>query len=273
MAAPEGADGAWTALDADPPQGSPRVTRTGTLPAVPSPDGLMDDPLAAATEALVFATWALVLIGAVQLVVNVLLWHANRKVAGAAAQNADIAAKDFRLSRRPAVMISWSVYSVDAAGPEPGVIEGTVREMRNGFAILHRLRTRIIPNEPGELQPPLDATGFSSEWLDLNKPLKGDRLTHKFTELSPCLSAIGGLEVVLLVSGDGETMKGFRGCCVLTFVDGKPELMKGDTTGIADEYLADFFPSHQPPKQPPRDYGQREADALSRAWTGGLGDA
>ena len=153
----------------------------------------MDDPLAAATEALVFATWALVLIGAVQLVVNVLLWHANRKVAGAAAQNADIAAKDFRLSRRPAVMISWSVHSVDAAGPEPGVIEGTVREMRDGFAILHRLRTRIIPNEPVELELFPNATGFSSEWLDLNKPLQGDRLTHKFTELTPCLSAIGGL--------------------------------------------------------------------------------
>jgi len=55
--------------------------------------------------------------------------------------------------------------------------------------------------------------------------------------------------------------------------DGKPELMKGDTTGIADDYLADFFPSQRPPKQPRRDYGQREADALSRAWTGGLGDA
>ena len=42
---------------------------------------------------------------------------------------------------------------------------------------------------------------------------------------------------------------------------------------IADDYLAVYFPSQRPPKQPRRDYGKREADALSRAWSGGLGDA
>ena len=79
--------------------------------------------------------------------------------------------------------------------------------------------------------------------------------------------------MVLLVSGDGETMEAFRTFCILTFVDGEPRVMEGSITRIADEYLADFFSSQRPPKQPRRDYRQREADALSPAWSGGLGGA
>ena len=112
--------------------------------------------------------------------------------------------------------------------------------------------------------------GFSSEPWELNTLLKGDRLTYRFTQRATHLSAIGGLEVVLLVSGDGETMDGFRGFCILTFVDGEPQVTEGPITRIADQYLADFFPSQRAPKQPHRDYGKREADALSRAWSGGL---
>ena len=94
------------------------------------------------------------------------------KVAPAAAQDADIAAKDFRLSRRPAVVISWSAPCTDAAGPDPGVIEGIVREIGGGAAILHDIRTRFIGIETGELVVP-DAAGFSRERWDLNELLRG----------------------------------------------------------------------------------------------------
>lgn len=71
----------------------------------------MTDPLTAATEALVAATWILAGVGVVQLFVNYLLWRAN-------SAQADMTRHQLLSANRPRVRISWRLTS--PARPAPG---------------------------------------------------------------------------------------------------------------------------------------------------------
>ena len=214
----------------------------------------MSDPLAAATEALVFATWALVGIGAVQFLVNLALWQAN-------AAQARTTERQLLAANRPRVRIDWRLTPPDRYSGTDVLrnLVGEMREILGKPVILHWAETRV---DDGSLSRNPHAVGESE--------LDGD---HVALLVDAPLYQLNVVEVEVRASvstadlpatnetwrqvihlnldryEDSADNRGYRGYRISVIWQEKHRIANADAQDCD---------------------GTRMTDALSRAWRGGL---
>ena len=210
----------------------------------------MTDPLTAATEALVWATWILATVGAVQLFVNVLLWRANSVQARAAE-------RQLLAANRPRVRIDWALTAGDDPDGADRTLVGTMREVLRKPVMLHWAK------------PTVNVHGIGRTTRDVPAcELDGEHVALLVDKLVPT-DAVIDVDVLVCVSTVDvpDTKETWRHTSTLTiFLD-----LASDAQN-PKFYVSVLWQTKTTIQDAdaPSDHGNTIASALMRAWTRGL---
>ena len=191
------------------------------------------------------------LLAALTLLSTVALFVVTRRAANAAKRNADIAAREFHLARRPSITIHWADPSMT-----DGVVvylRGEIKDAADIPTTLHSVRVTRVP--PGGDTP------RSVERLSAPVPLRKGTLTYPLIvtfNVEPGESR--EVTVELRVSTVGDNWEYWTNRTTVSCYDDGPHL------AVSRSFMEQVVPadSHTSKQH------VREAEALSRAWRSGL---
>lgn len=191
------------------------------------------------------------LLAALTLLSTVALFFVTLRAANAAKRNADIAAREFHLARRPSITIDWA----DPTTTDGVVVylRGEIKDAADIPTTLHSVRVTRVP--PG------GGTPRTIEKLSAPVPLRKGTLTYPLTvwfTMEPGESR--EVTVELRVSTVGDYWEYWTNRTTVSCYDDGP-YVAGSRSFMEQVVPADSHTSKQ---------HVREAEALSRAWRGGL---
>lgn len=191
------------------------------------------------------------LLAALTFLSTVALFFVTLRAANAATRNADIAAREFHLARRPSITIDWA----DPSREDGAVVylRGEIKDAADIPTTLHSVRVTHVP--PGGDTP------LSTERVSTPVPLRKGTLTHPLIvrfNVEPGESR--EVTVELRVSTVGDYWEDWTNRTTVYRDENGP--LVGASRSVMEQVVpADSRTSKQ---------HVREAGALSRAWKGGL---
>ena len=196
------------------------------------------DPLVAATEALVFATGALVAVGVVQLIVNAALWHAT-------ATQARVTHRQLLIANRPQVRFDWELLSGEQTGPHH--LLGLMRETCGMPVVLHWATAWVSVPGAGPNRQTVNRHELDGDHVALVIEVLLERDCSVDVRVHACAST----------AAIPETVETWRQDISMRIEPG------GRGVTVLWQSKSRIDPGEQ------RSSGQRLADALVRAWRGG----
>ena len=191
------------------------------------------------------------LLAALTLLNTVALFFVTLRAANAAKRNAEIAAREFHLARRPSITITW-----DTPSTADGVVvylHGLIKDVADIPTTLHSVTVTRVPSS--------SSTPRRVEVVSAPVPLRKGTLTYPLN-VSFALEPGDSREVTveLCVSTVGDYWEHWTNRTIVSYDDDGPYV--AHSRSFMEQIAAAGL------RKMNRD--GREAEALSRAWKGGL---